>query len=224
MEVEPIRRFQLIVPMLLAALLAGCTNDNSYISDPAAVNVESPFTISRNSLFQAAGKPGVLSLELVQGTYREDWNAPSPFAGRSWSGQFRLSISADDGRLLHTFPLSDQYNEELVFNDLFLIEFGDYNSDGNPDFTIGQYGSSNGNVFKLFTISEDYSIKELPVDSTPELFITVPERYSVKLDETADGFKTAFYDNSLGRQVVNTYRWNAFKKVKQLIQQKEVDG
>lgn len=58
MEVEPIRRFQLIVPMLLAALLAGCTNDNSYISDPAAVNVESPFTISRNSLFQAAGKPG----------------------------------------------------------------------------------------------------------------------------------------------------------------------
>ncbi|MEK3757541.1 hypothetical protein MKZ07_03795 [Paenibacillus sp. FSL P4-0338] len=25
----------------------------------------------------------------------------------------------------------------------------DYNGDGNPDFTIGQYGSGHGSVFKL---------------------------------------------------------------------------
>ncbi|WP_277506445.1 MULTISPECIES: hypothetical protein [unclassified Paenibacillus] len=204
-------------------LLTGITNDFGYInarwisgaqaeagavSLQADITIDSPFTLSRNPLLQVAGIPGYLNLELIRGTYLEDWNALSATGGRSWSGDFRLSITGEDGVLLHTFPLSDQYNEELQFNDLFQIEFGDYNGDGNPDFTIGQYGSSNGNFYRLFAISKDCSIQELAVERTPELFISSTDRYSVKLTETAEGFTASHYDNSTGRLAVHTYRWD----------------
>ncbi|WHH58574.1 hypothetical protein [Petroclostridium sp. X23] len=40
----------------------------------------------------------------------------------------------------------------MIFNRTFLLQFEDYNSDGFPDFVIGQYGSSNGNLYRLLTI------------------------------------------------------------------------
>ena len=184
-------------------------------AEEAAITVDSPFNLSRNELLQVTGQPETLNLELINGKYSEDWGALSPLAGRNWSGEFRLTVTGKWGEILSAYPLSEQYRETLEFADFFQIEFGDYNGDGNPDFTIGQYGSSNGNVFKLFTLNKDHSIQELPVNRTPELFISAPERYSVKLAEVARGFKASHYDNSLGKTVENTYHWDgaAFQKV-----------
>ncbi|QSF46949.1 hypothetical protein [Paenibacillus tianjinensis] len=184
-------------------------------AEVAKVTLDSPFTLSRNPLPQVTGRPEFLNMELIDGKYSEDWTALSPIAGRKWSGQFRLTVTGEQGDILSTYPLSRQYRETLEFGSFFQIEFGDYNGDGNPDFTIGQYGSSNGNVFKLFTLNIDRSIEELPINRTPELFVSASGRYSVKLTETEGGFKVSQYNNSLGKQVEITYRWigSAFQKV-----------
>ncbi|WP_148449078.1 hypothetical protein [Paenibacillus ihuae] len=184
-------------------------------AEGATITLDSPFSLSRNPLISVTGQPESLNLELINGKYSEDWTEPSPLAGRNWSGQYRLTVTGEQGDILSTYPLSGQYRETLAFDGFFQIEFGDYNGDGNPDFTIGQYGSSNGNVFKLFTLNKDRSIEELPVNHTPELFVSASGKYSVKLTETAGGFKASHYDNSLGKQVENTYRWvgAAFQKV-----------
>lgn len=175
----------------------------------ASVVTQGPVTVSRNELFPVTGQNEFLDLQLVKGSYSEDWSVPSPLAGRSWSGQFRLELTDEQGKILSTFGLSQAFPEELRFGDLFQLQFADYNGDGNPDFTIGQYGSSNASVFKLFTLHPDHSISELPVTGAASgLLISSPDRYSVKLERTGGGFRTSHYDNSTGKQVETPYRWD----------------
>lgn len=181
----------------------------------AQVQTQGPVTVSRNDLLPVTGRSEFLNVQLLDGSYREDWSSASQLAGRSWSGQFRLEIANELGEAVGTFALSRHFSEELSFGDLFQIRFGDYNGDGNPDFTIGQYGSSNGSLFKLFTLGPDHSIRELQIKGAASgLFISSPDRYSVKLDEVDGGFKASHYDNSLGKQVEIIYHWdgNAFEE------------
>ncbi len=51
----------------------------------------------------------------------------------------------------------------MIINSSFEIQFDDYNSDEDIDFTIGQYATSNGRDYKLFTIRKDGKIEELPL-------------------------------------------------------------
>ncbi|NOU78448.1 hypothetical protein GC101_06090 [Paenibacillus sp. LMG 31459] len=185
-------------------------------AEEASVVTQGPVTVSRNDLYPVTGNKEFLNLQLLKGSYSEDWSIASPLAGRSWSGQFRLAITDEQGAALGTFALSRHFTEELSFGDLFQIQFADYNGDGNPDFTVGQYGSSNGSLFKLFTVKPDHSIQELQIKGAASgLFISSPDRYSVKLDVIEGGFRADHYDNALGRQVETSYRWDgaAFQEV-----------
>ncbi|WNS45855.1 hypothetical protein [Paenibacillus sp. MMS20-IR301] len=185
-------------------------------ADGAAVETQGPVTLSRNDLFPVTGNKEFLNLQLLQGSYHENWSTASPLAGRSWSGQFRLALTNEAGEALGTFALSRHFPEELSFGDLFQIQFADYNGDGNPDFTIGQYGSGNGSLYKLFTLKANHTIEELPVEGADSgLFISSPDRYSVKLERIDGGFRASHYDNSVGKQIETAYRWNgtAFQRV-----------
>lgn len=173
------------------------------------VETKGPVTVSRNDLFPVTGKREFLNLQLLQGSYSEDWSTPSPLAGRSWSGQFRLEMTDEHGEALGSFALSRHFPEELRFGDLFQIQFADYNGDGQPDFTIGQYGSGNGSVFKLFTLQPDHTIRELQIrGAVSGLFISSVDRYSVKLEQVEGGFRASHYDNASGRELETTYRWD----------------
>ncbi|MFC3748676.1 hypothetical protein [Paenibacillus sp. GCM10012306] len=175
----------------------------------AAVAVKGPVTLSRNELFPLTGREEYLNLRLLQGQYSEDWATKGPFSGKNWSGTFELVVTDAEDKVLSTFPLSRHFQEGLEFQSFFQLEFGDYNDDGDPDFTIGQYGSSNGYFFKLFSLGKDHVIRELPIQPTGEMFISSPERYSVKLDQAdKTSFKTTYYDNSVGQELHALYQWN----------------
>ncbi|WP_229521505.1 hypothetical protein [Paenibacillus monticola] len=84
------------------------------------------------------------------------------------------------------------------------------------DFTIGQYGSSNNSIYKLFTFGKDNAIDELRVEPEAELVISSPERYSVMLDRVDEhSFKTSFYDNAVGKQAESVFQWDgtSFQKL-----------
>jgi hypothetical protein len=175
----------------------------------AAVAVKGPVTISRNELFPVTSREEFLNLRLVQGQYSEDWVTLGPLAGRNWRGDFELVVTDAQNKVLSTFPLSQHFQEPLEFGSFFQMEFGDYNGDGDPDFTIGQYGSSNGSFFKLFTLGEDHVIRELGIKPAQELFISSPERYSVKLEkQDQTSFMTTYYDNAQGKELQALYQWD----------------
>lgn len=175
----------------------------------SSVKVTGPVTISHNNLYPLTNRTGFLNLQLLDGTYSEDWTIPGPLLGRNWSGRFGLTVIDDQGRTLNSFPLSEHFEDPIIFNDFFQIQFEDYNGDGDPDFTIGQFGASNGYFYKLFTLRKNNVIEELGIKPGSDLFISSPKGYSIKLDKVDDhSFKRSYYDNAAGKQLEDIFQWD----------------
>ncbi|WP_337099154.1 hypothetical protein [Paenibacillus sp. YIM B09110] len=216
--------FYAMVPLLL---LSACSEAPALISNshtpldativspvPASLNFDSnailvtgPLTLSRNDLFQLTNKHEYLSVVLTKGKYFEDWT-PGPLMGRNWVGEFQLQLSNESDEVQSAVDLNGYFKDEIVFNSFFDVAFDDYNGDGNIDFTIGQYSSSNGGIYKLFSVDDYGNINELPIEGHPELFLSGTGRYSTKLAKSKLGFSSTFYDNSIGKEVTQAFRWN----------------
>lgn len=150
-----------------------------------------------------------LIVKMTDGRYYED-REPGAYMGSNWEGKFHIQLIDDKGNIISELNLNKAFNEQkLNFQSNFSIEFDDYNNDGNIDFAIGQYASSNGNVYKLFTISPDGKIEELLIKGQSEIFSSGGNRYSKrfeKIDMTS--FKNQYYDNSKGKMVEIHYLWS----------------
>lgn len=179
------------------------------------VTVTGTMTLSRNDMFTIMQKPYFIDIELVNGTYSEDWS-PGPFMGPNWSGEFHLVLRDDIGNELSSATVNDFYTDPLLFNATFDLSFDDYNGDGNPDFTIGQYGTSNGNYYKLFTLTSGNEFKELDTGGRDGMFISADDSmYSTHLNKIGEAsFQTAYYDNSTGQHVKSIFTWDGERFVK----------
>lgn len=193
----------LIALFILILLLTSCSVKKNDIT------VQTPITLSNNDLFPINGEPQYLRLKMVKGRYYEDWT-PGAYMGTIWEGDFILELADESGNIISKTDLNKIYKETLIFNSSFLIQFDDYNNDGEIDFTIGQYASSNGRNYKLFTLRKNGKIEELNVNEYSTLFISnATDIYSTKLTKIDNvTFKTEYYDNSKGKSFENVYKWN----------------
>ena len=209
-----------VLTLMFIWLLAACLpeKDKSAASSVSSVRteenssdilVQSPMTISNNDLFIINGKHQYLRLKMVRGTYKEDWN-PGAYMGTLWEGSFIMELADELGNTIASTELSGVYTEPLIFHTTFQIHFDDYNNDGDMDFTIGQYASSNGNTYKLFTLRSDGKIEELPVKDHTSLFISdTTGYYSTKLTKVDDtSFTTEYYDNAKGKTIEEIFKWD----------------
>jgi len=196
--------------LMILVLLTSCNPSQSRES----IRVESDMTIAYSDMYPITGKHHTLSLKLVEGSYSEDWS-PGPFMGRNWKGEFRLILEDESGHALSSLNLNEYFLEELIFNDLFEIQFDDYNGDQAIDFTIGQYSTSNGNVYRLFTLTADDKIQELEIDNNQELIASGGDRYSIKLKKLdSRSFQTTHYNNAAGIEIEVTYTWDGKKFIR----------
>ncbi|AEE95874.1 M56 family metallopeptidase [Mahella australiensis] len=149
-----------------------------------------------------------LNVIMTDGRYYEE-TEPGPYMGSNWEGKYDIQLIDSRGNILSKLDLNKAFNEEkLTFQSVFNIEFDDYNNDSNIDFTIGQYASSNGNIYRLFTILPTGEIKALPIRGQSEIFSSGGNRYSKKFEkiDTAT-FKNRYYDNKTGEMVETYYSW-----------------
>ncbi len=179
--------------------------------------VQSPMTISDNDLFSINGENQYLRIRMVKGKYIEDFN-PGAYQGKVLEGLFMIELANINGKAIAKTDLSTIYEEPLIFNFPFDLQFDDYNADGNLDFTIGQYRSSNGKDYKLFTLRKDGKIEVLPIKDYSSLFISkTTDYYSTKLEKIDDlTFKIEYYDNITGKNSEAVFKWNGKEFVKEL--------
>jgi bla regulator protein BlaR1 len=172
-------------------------------------------TLSNNYLFSINRENKYLRLKMTKGKYYEDW-LPGPYMDTIWEGNFTIELADDSGKTIAQTDLSNFYKEPLIFNSPFQIQFDDYNNDGNIDFTIGQYRSSNGGDYKLFTLRKDGRIDELLIKGYPELFISnVTGSYSTKLTKVDNiTFKKEYYDNSKSKYLEDIFKWDGKQFIK----------
>lgn len=152
-------------------------------------------------------------IKMTEGEQYED-EAAGPFMGWNWQGKFVVQLTDAKGEVLSEIGLNkifDPDGADMVFNRTFLIQFGDYNNDGSPDFVIGQYGSGNGNVYRLFTVKNG-KIEPLPVENGESggLFSSGGRsRYTREFDKFAkSGFINWYYNNALGKNIRQYFTWD----------------
>ncbi|MFZ5986062.1 MAG: hypothetical protein ACOYWZ_02930 [Bacillota bacterium] len=194
----------LLVTMYNTSACTGSRGDKSS-SLGNEIEVLSPMTLSNNYL-----QNKTVRLKLVKGRYYEDWN-PGAIMGTIWEGDFIIEVADESGKILAESELSKFHSDEpLMFTSSFDIQFDDYNNDGDIDFTIGQYASSNGRYYKIFTIRRDGKVDELKLKGYPYLFISdSTDYYSTKLKKVDEiTFKKEHYDNSKGKTIEDYFKWN----------------
>ncbi len=84
------------------------------------------------------------------------------------------------------------------------LRISDYNKDGYPDVTLGSYGSSNWNIFELYTIDSRGKIRNICENG---IAVGVKD-HSVFLTQTEEGntdFYTSAWNNITGQ--METIRW-----------------
>lgn len=115
-----------------------------------------------------------------------------------------------DGRLISDYPLTkeDENGTGLIFHErYFPIAVADYNDDGNPDFSLGQWGSSSIRLYSLFTITRDGTI--LPVSDPLALPDSVTLDYSALFESDGSTVTTYRYNNASGEMEPQVFSWDA---------------
>jgi len=171
--------------------------------------VSSENNIIANSCFYPIQPSDIYTIAVVMtdGTFSEDTD-PGPFQGWNYEGKFSIEARDKSGNLVSSLDLNSMFNEKsLIFGKVFDIAFEDYNSDGNLDFSIGQYGSSNGYIYYLFSVTPNYQIINLPIGDGNSLFSSQFD-YSAAFDKVDKAtFIVSYYDNTIGQNIENYYIW-----------------
>jgi len=180
-----------------------------------AMKTGHPLIVSESRVdMDGDGLKEIIQIVLEKGRRYQD-KTPWCGNGEKWEGMFTIRIIKGE-RVVTRQSLNALMNPDAPEEDLFFwtprfsLSFADYNGDGMIDFNLGQYGSCNGNLYRLYTISTDGIITRLPVDGAEGFFISGQgKRNSSGAIKTRDG-KTSFayYDNTFGKTVRAYYQWN----------------
>ncbi|MCL2351492.1 MAG: hypothetical protein FWC55_03060 [Firmicutes bacterium] len=199
--------------IVLTCLLSGCTHKSAKND----ITITSPFVISHNMVALNDGSTVFINVEMVKGQYTFI-PGPDRLQGNNWTGDYQVRVYTDEfdlGSVLYLAPITANdigSDTAMDFSQPFSLVFDDYNGDGNPDFTMGQYGAGNWDNYALFTINAKGEVSLLDTGGT----LLIGQRdYSIKLDKlSSDSFQTEMYVNGDGKTEYTTYTWSGNSFVK----------
>ncbi|MCI8624273.1 MAG: helix-turn-helix transcriptional regulator [Provencibacterium sp.] len=162
------------------------------------------------------GRSVWIRLVMREGEYfTEDWEEYLPGGGIypiNYRGSYRLEVWEESGKCLDSYRLDGDFGgDPLNFPGEVDIGLFDYNWDGLPEFTIGQYGSSSILLYRLYTLGGDGTIHP----SCPELIGDSSNRDAFSIvfprrkEEEGKGFHTFWWNNAAGSMEETAYRWEA---------------
>jgi len=161
------------------------------------------------------GKKERIEIILNKGERYKD-TEPWCGSGDKWEGSFLIRVVSGEQILseksLNRLMYPGEGPSEALFfwGPTFTLEFGDYNGDGQSDFNLGQYGSCNGNVYRIFTIDRNGEITRLAIQGSTGFFISPGNRLnSTRLLYANKGTVVfSYYDNVEARKKAGRYRWD----------------
>lgn len=190
-------------------------------SSASAAASESAYERLENHLLGEAfcelpsGRSIWLRLVLSEGEYFTDaYEGYLPGGGTysvNYRGSYRLEVWDREEKCLCTYPLNEDFDGQAMnFPGEVELSLFDYNRDGLPEFSIGQYGSSSANLYQIYTLDDSGNLLKCcagPVADSSGL-----ENFSVMFPciekDMGKGFYTRVWNNALGRMESAAYRWD----------------
>lgn len=205
------RRFAAISLIALGLAMTACESGGDG-NIPAPGGSDEPATIAEAAVdADGDGTEETLVVRMVSGRLKEDAE-PGPYTGPYWEGEFALELHSGGGELLHELALNETFGGEAMRfekNREFEIVFADYNNDGFPDFSIGQYLSSNGSLYNLYSIMPD-GIRVLHGN-----LFTASRSYSHLYKKAGNtSFLNRYYDMENGTYAEVLYTWQGDRFVR----------
>ncbi len=210
-----IRRILIIVAAVACMMLIGC---DSHSADGNIDYKNKKQPVELKDMVMATGEfplydgtIGQLRLVMTEGEYLTEEYAGGPGGGiypENYDGRYELRLYNQEGDLLNTLNLNDDWNYQLIrFSGKFELLYTDYNGDQCPDFTIGNYGSSNGDIYFLYTITMDNQIKKIYNGAIFESNRAPSLVFEHDLQDGTKQFMTYPYNNATGYWEHCFYTW-----------------
>ena len=190
--------FLIFVIIILGLLISGC-HDKIIVQDPIILATGSAKLHDNRDIY--------IYLEMMEGSYFQDNGTESPYL-TNYQGKYQIRVFCPETKKnLSTYPITFD-GTVLVFPQSFSLIIQDYNSDGNPDFTLGQRMMGNQNyLYQFYSINADGFVETLLFDN--QVFIPIASHdFSVSVPFTNQTLFVPFYDNQLGQEIEVVYRWN----------------
>lgn len=139
-----------------------------------------------------------IALQMYEGSYESEFVLGANGVS-NWKGKYELIIADTvDGKIVQKFALED-WSETMNFQEQGTLHITDYNNDGILEVLIGQYGTTNFNVYHMYYITPDLEIGYF--SEIGELMISSKELSPIL--EVKDGMVAySVYDNSVGGYVI----------------------
>lgn len=170
-------------------------------------DADNVYVLSHSEIRTKQGETLYVNLEMTDGKHYTEEEAGGPGGGiypDNYSGTYRLRVVDGGGKTVSTFSAM---GGQLNFGGAFELAWADYNGDGQPDFTLGQWGGSNGDVYALYTLNAQNAIEKLKLDRA-ELYIA-DHRPSILLEQPdKTSFAKKAYDQTSGQYVQQAFRWD----------------
>ena len=201
--------------LAVSFLLSGCARTTQ--GDPQDETAGAPvrdLLLAQGDTVLGDGRSATVRLVLREGVFLTgDQVALGGGLGEeNYQGVCEVQVLAD-GEALSSLALEGDGREELLFSDVglpFALRFADYNGDGNPDFTIGQWAGSTADCYTLFTIAPDGTIT--PQSGPSAIFASDGKgdnEYCAVFVQEENGFTTQVYNNATGEYEQVPYVWDA---------------
>jgi len=173
--------------------------------------------VSQPENIEVGGRKAVLQIVLLKGGRVFD-EAPSAMCRERIEGVFAARVKFENGKYIDT-PLNNlmKFNNKTLKKLTFCaktwrIFTADYNKDDQIDFNLGEFGTSNGWIYWLFTISPSGQVSLLP---TPDdcIFLADFKNSTDKIQIGDEGIKYVSFANVCDKVKdcgwwETTYRWN----------------
>lgn len=172
----------------------------------------SDFVAAENSAALSGGKKVLVRLVMTDGQFFTEAYAGSGGGTYpdNYRGNYELQIVGPDGSLLSKTAFQPVEGEKANFPGKFTLLFDDCNGDGNPDFTIGEWGSSTLNLYTIDTLLPDGTVKKISEEPIPHL----SRDFSVQFGKNgSSGFFAQTYSNATGKTTDVPYLWDPKKGV-----------
>ncbi|QGQ99061.1 hypothetical protein EHS13_31380 [Paenibacillus psychroresistens] len=190
---------------LILLLGAACQSESKPLQNSIIPEIkDSKPTIVAEGTVVINGIKQSISIRMKDGKEIYD-SDPGAFQGTFLFGSFEVVATDPAGKELAKLGLNDvfdggemNFRKELPFE----IQFDDYNEDGESDFTVGQWGGSNGNFYSMLTISSSgFEVLE-------ENIYSADHRPSIRYRKIAGkAFLNKYYDQIIGADMDVIHRW-----------------
>jgi hypothetical protein len=154
------------------------------------------------------GRPDAIAVQMVSGLRYVDekpWCGMSVGGMPKYEGRFVLRVTLAGQRPVDT-DLNALFGEsgDLWFHgDGWPIVLRDYNGDGRLEFSLGQYGSCNGWIYRILGVEGTGTVTALSGD----IFSADRAASSAAFHPTPRGFRHTWYDNSRGSAFCAEFAW-----------------